>query len=41
MRKLDIFAYICAMKSTDIIFGQLNNIPEGVVFDYSESRQCH
>lgn len=36
MRKLDIFAYLCTMKSTDIIFGQLNNIPKGVVFDYSE-----
>ena len=36
MRKLDIFAYLCTMKTTDIIFGQLNNIPEGVVFDYSE-----
>ena len=36
MQKLNIFAYICSMKSTDIIIKRIDEIGEGKVFTYSD-----
>ena len=36
MQKLDIFYYICTMKTTDIIKQRIKAIGDGVAFDYSD-----
>ena len=36
MQKLNIFAYICTVKSTDLIIDRINEIGEGIVFTYSD-----
>ena len=36
MQKLNIFTYLCTMKSTDLIIGRINKIGEGKVFTYSD-----
>ena len=36
MQKLNIFVYICTMKSTEMIIERINEIGEGRVFTYSD-----
>ena len=36
MQKLNIFDYLCSMKSTDLINERIRSIGEGVVFGYSD-----
>lgn len=36
MHKLNIFDYLCSMKSTDLILERIKRIGEGVVFGYSD-----
>ena len=36
MQKINIFAYICTVKSTDLIIDRINEIGEGIVFTYSD-----
>lgn len=36
MQKLDIFVYLCTMKTTETILKQIDKIPNAVVFDYTD-----
>ena len=36
MQKLNIFSYLCTMKSTDLIIERINKIGEGKIFTYKD-----